>query len=368
MNGTKPTLQRGFTLVELLVVIAIIGVLVALLLPAIQAAREAARRADCINRLRQIGISVHNFVDAKGVFPTGGSVIFPNIEDYVVNGVPLGPEKQGLGWGYQILPYLEQGAVYGITTTPQLQSTVIPGYYCPSRRAPLVAIDARNANLRVTLSDYVGVVPCGYSDHTQSVRHRPLGSSFVGPGASPPDSPALRQQRIFRGVGTTHILNVPNNATYQGIIVRTPHRLITSRGATTWQLATNVNLPVKFSQITDGTSNTILVSEKFLRPDLYEGGSWSDDKGWSDGWDPDTVRSTCFPPLQDTLTGTTGPGRDNLFGFSSDVANFGSAHPGGFNAVFGDASVRTLSYDIDPDVFDFLGDREDGEAIDSGQL
>ena len=101
---------NGFTLVELLVVIAIIGILVALLLPAIQAAREAARRTQCKNQLKQIGLAIHHHVDSHKVFPTGGAIIYPKIEDYVENGKPFGPDKQGLGWAYQILPYLEEAA------------------------------------------------------------------------------------------------------------------------------------------------------------------------------------------------------------------------------------------------------------------
>ena len=126
------------------------------------------------------------------------------------------------------------------------------------------------------------------------------------------------------------------------------------------------NIWKTLAKITDGTSNTMLVGEKFIRPDLYEGGSSSDDRGWSDGWDPDSMRSTCFPPLQDAITSLTSD--DSMFGFFADVPNFGSPHPGGFNCVFADGSVRTISYDIDPEVFDFLGDRQDGQVIDTAEV
>src|SRR5262245_40906891 len=118
--------QRGrtaaFTLVELLVVIAIIGILVALLLPAIQAAREAARRTQCLNNVKQIMLAMSNHATNTGVFPSGGSKPWTRIEDYVTaGGVPFGPQTQGLSWAYQILPYLEETAVHGIHTTIQLQ-------------------------------------------------------------------------------------------------------------------------------------------------------------------------------------------------------------------------------------------------------
>ena len=189
MKCRATTRNRAFTLVELLVVIAIIGVLVALLLPAIQAAREAARRTTCVNQLKQVGLSILNFHDAMKVFPTGGALTVgapdntgPRIQDYIVNGRPLGPEKQGVAWGFQILPYLEQNNVHNLTNSAQLNSAVIPLYVCPSRRAPVVIDDVKSSNpdLFVTLSDYVGAMPCGYSDYTQTTRYTPLSTGERG--------------------------------------------------------------------------------------------------------------------------------------------------------------------------------------------
>src|SRR5215471_11952825 len=146
-TGARPALlgpckrkRFAFTLVELLVVIAIIGILVALLLPAIQAAREAARRTQCKNQLKQIGLAIHHHVDTYHVFPTGGAGPDVDIANYIGGtlnspGKPFGPDKQGLNWTFQILAFLEEGAIQGITTQTQLQAAVVPVYVCPSRRS-----------------------------------------------------------------------------------------------------------------------------------------------------------------------------------------------------------------------------------------
>src|SRR5690349_22852048 len=105
-------MRKGFTLVELLVVIAIIGVLVALLLPAVQAAREAARRTQCTNHIKQMMLAMHNHESSKKCFPSGGIAPYAAIENYLTDsktnptnpqGSPLGPSQQGLSWAYQIL-------------------------------------------------------------------------------------------------------------------------------------------------------------------------------------------------------------------------------------------------------------------------
>ena len=110
-----------------------------------------------------------------------------------------------------------------------------------------------------------------------------------------------------------------------------------------------------------------MVAEKFIRSDNYDGGSYSDDRGWTDGWDPDTVRSTCLPPFNDgdpstfvqPLNSTT-----DWFGTNQDVVAFGSAHTGSCNGVFADGSVHSISYDIDASVFNNLGAKNDGNSVD----
>lgn len=138
------TRRGAFTLVELLVVIAIIGILVALLLPAVQAARESARRTQCQNNLKQIGLGFHNHHDIYKLLPTGGrdyfsARTFSGSSPEIVN-------RQDWGWMYQILPYIEQGNLWAETNDPILQRTTVATYFCPSRRPPMVIANTRAMN------------------------------------------------------------------------------------------------------------------------------------------------------------------------------------------------------------------------------
>jgi prepilin-type N-terminal cleavage/methylation domain-containing protein len=373
-TSSRTLAQRGFTLVELLVVIAIIGILVALLLPAIQAAREAARRTQCKNQLKQIGLAIQNHVGTHRVFPTGGSGFHPKIENYVMDGRPFGPDKQGLGWGYQILPYLEEGAIQGITTQVKLQVTVVAIYVCPSRRTPSTGTGSGGiGGDRAFLIDYAAAHPCtfdcqpGSSGCATPMRYNPLDAvpiTFAGYGKNLWSFWGGKDP-IGEGAGAS----AKDSQVYDGVIVRSPWQFtgLDASGRPTGQFV-KVPRPIQFSQITDGTSHTFLLGEKYVRSDLYEGAGKSDDQGYADGWDPDAIRSTCFQPYQDS--DATGyqfqPLNSNMdiFGFDQDVYYFGSAHNGGFNAVFADGSVHTLNYDIDVVLLNALATRAGDEVID----
>jgi prepilin-type N-terminal cleavage/methylation domain-containing protein/prepilin-type processing-associated H-X9-DG protein len=376
--------RNGFTLVELLVVIAIIGVLVALLLPAIQAAREAARRAQCQNNLRQIGLAMENHVSAQTVYPTGGNSPNPDIANYTSGGrnnpgLPNGPHKQGLGWAYQILPYLEQNAIKGIVTQLQLQQSVVPGYFCPSRRSPDKVAGVGGLT---TLMDYAAAHPMTYrctggnlpaDDKYDISRTVPFQG---GPSYS------VAYQAYWCGSNGQPL----NNAVSDGVMVRTPWRISNCSGApcaaatatapAKGQVVPGMSPPVEPGHITDGASNTLLVSEKLVRADLYAGNltetggaSWSDDRGWSDGFDPDTIRSTAIPPVSDSDGICYAAATDQFCtGNSTEVFFFGSAHTSGINAVFADGSVHQISYNIDGLLFNALGTRNGEETVDLSQL
>jgi prepilin-type N-terminal cleavage/methylation domain-containing protein len=384
--------RRAFTLVELLVVIAIIGVLVALLLPAIQAAREAARRSQCQNNLKQIGIGLNNHVTALGVFPTGGTGPNPIIAHYTTGGIttpgrPYGPDKQGLSWPYQILNFLEQNNVKNITTQLQMQQSAIPGYFCPSRRS---AENVVGVGGNTTLMDYAAAYPLSYRctgaglptdekyDITKTVPFTNIASYNEGYAV------------LWCGRNSQAPLD---NTVSGGVIVRTPWRFTNCLppsacappNATTparGQEVPGMSSPVTPAHISDGMSNTLVVSEKHVRSDLYAGnlsenttgaivpGSYSDDRGWSDGWDPDVMRFAGTPPKADSDPWCFVRGSQQAFcsGNGREVLFFGAAHPAGMNAVFADASVHFLNYEIDGIVFNNLATRDGEETVNISQL
>jgi hypothetical protein len=366
------------TLVELLVVIAIIGVLVALLLPAIQAAREAARRSQCQNNLRQMVLALHNHVDAHGVFPTGGAGVHPRIENYVAAGKPFGPDKQGLGWAYQILPYLEEGAVHGLIDQVQLQAAAIAVYVCPSRRTVSSAqVSAENLGGKsVFLIDYAASQPCtvqcqsgGPDCPDPAPRYNPRDSVPLTPAAY-----ELNWPSVWGGKNMSY-REQNHHQVYDGVIVRSPWRWIDPNlhhhggGPGGGEFLMGVPGPTSLAKISDGTSKTMVLGEKYVRSDLYHGGGFSDDHGWSEGWDTDTIRSTCFGPYQDSDGFQFQElGEGDVFGHAQDVVYFGSAHPGAFHSVFADGSVQALRYDIDVALFNALATRAGEEVTEDRQL
>lgn len=357
--------SQGFTLVELLVVIAIIGILVAMLLPAVQSAREAARRLSCQNQMKQFGLAALNHESALGIWPTGGVQPGVKIEDYASNGKPFTAPKQGLSWAFQLLPYLEEDAVADIADSDQLQRTQVGIYYCPSRRGPtqntsngtyagrwlldyaaLAAAPAQSEmgglNLSNDYEGFVNTVACkfwfGY-----------WGRLSGGDGEfSPPTPKNETDDKEYTG--------------YRGVIVRSSYYVKSGTGDGNPSVPPEVtNLgydrPTRMASITDGTSKTAVFCEKRVAANRYAGSTPSDDAGWSDGWDSDTMRSSIAPPASDS-SDISAPcdGRSIL------VA--GAAHPSGFNMVYADGSVRFLNYDIELENYNRLANRADGELTD----
>lgn len=317
-------LRRAFTLVELLVVIAIIGILVALLLPAIQAAREAARRAQCSNQLRQIALAFHLHHDTHKFLPSGGW-------GYFWAGDPdrgYGASQSG-SWAYNCLEYMEENTLHDLgkgttnaaakkTALTQLIQTPVAVFYCPSRRR---AVATPNA--------YPAQAVLAYNTNNAAILARSDYAANLGPqvddkllewGSGPAPT------RAEQGIG--FVDDLKDRA----------HGVVFQRSE------------VKLGQVTDGTSHTYMVGEKYLMPEHYDTGtSLGDDQSAWIGDDLDLHRRTDIVPAQDQ------PGVQLLY-------SFGSAHPGGFLMAMCDASVRNVSYTIDSQVHWRYGNRNDGEV------
>jgi prepilin-type N-terminal cleavage/methylation domain-containing protein/prepilin-type processing-associated H-X9-DG protein len=365
MTRRAKQIPLGFTLVELLVVIAIIGVLVALLLPAVQAAREAARRTQCKNNLKQLGLAMLNHHDARGMFPTGGSHWGVRLQDYIENGRPLGPEKQGLGWGYQILPYMEQNPLLNLVTKEAIQDVFVPIFSCPSRRGMTRLPPGR------VLTDYAAVQPC-----TRVKNDGPLID--ITPGVLKyADLPNSALHAFYQDLtGYPGVGPVPQaEGVYDGVVVRSPWRRSLAQDprkpGIEGDFVSGVPEPVGMKDITDGASNVMMIADKWVDSACYQVGSPSDDTGWSDGYDPDVMRLTCVPPQGDDsrhVEFNNEVGSDCYSGPRWESLMFGSGHSSGINAVFADGSVHGMSYDIDVFVLNALGTRNGEETVDMSKL
>jgi prepilin-type N-terminal cleavage/methylation domain-containing protein len=349
---------RAFTLVELLVVIAIIGVLVALLLPAIQAAREAARRAQCANRLKQMGLAALNHESANKFFPVGGW-------GWQWAGDPdrgYGIQQPG-GWYYNSLDYLEQSALRKIgsdgnpgTITPQQKTdgarriaTPLDEYVCPTRPGqrlkPYTHPDAFY-NIGLTSGTMVG-----RNDYAACMGDRP-----------PSDNPVVEND--WTKGGGTYIDRGPSSLAMSIAAYTRAFQLLHGNGSIPGANGVvGVASKITIAQIDDGTSRTIWVGEKYIPARMYDVGTDSDlnygnDQGWDCAADIDNIRWTMDPPKIDEWIDPLNGGLSSRR--STQV--FGSAHNAGCQFVYCDGSGHMISYDIDPQVYHTLGNRYDGET------
>jgi prepilin-type N-terminal cleavage/methylation domain-containing protein len=305
---------RGFTLVELLVVIAIIGILVALLLPAIQAAREASRRSQCSNHAKQFGLALHNYHDTIKTFPPGAVFYGGNNDRGSIH--------------VRVLPYMEQQTLYeefdfnvstdGQRTAAQadgntlLRSVTVPTFLCPSdnayRKLGTVPDQVQVSNYYPSAgpsADISNNGGCSCSEH-------PLWASYSSPGT-----------------------NVDN-----------PAGPFSRRG---W------NFVCRMSDVTDGLSSTIFIGEVMADCSGHVRVGWSHSNKWGGFTQIPINYNSCAPDL----ASAGGNGCKALCNWNTEVG-FKSRHPGGAHFVFGDGSVHFLADSIDHWTYQRLGDRRDG--------
>lgn len=270
--------RRGFTLIELLVVLAIIGMLTGLLMPAVQQARESARRVQCQSQMRQLGVALHNYHGQHGVLPSASLVIGPSFATF-----------SGWGWGAMILPQIEQTPVYmricfeqgtAVGANRDVIPTPLAIWLCPSDSQPTA----------------VSVAIEGYSDATVASGNMVASHGMLSPLSS-----------------------------------------------------------VRFADVTDGLSNTLMLGERVFQPTISGG------LMFTSSWcgvisETDIYTFTSMPWVQAHAT-------QPINRISTSADNFSSRHPAGANFCLGDGAVRFLSEYIDSYVLESLGTRAGGEVV-----
>lgn len=301
--------RRGFTLIELLVVIAIIAVLMGLLLPAVQQAREAARRSQCANNLKQVALAIHNFEDANKTLPSSR----------------MGP--QHATWFVQILPYLDQKNLYEQWTLPDsyytqtltARTSFVPPFTCPSRRASMLSTQFEISSTGIPdTQQYPGI----------------LGD--------------------YAANGGRHVNSVVDNPSCQGTMCSADSTVVGTQVVKT-------KSQVKLADITDGTTNTFLVGEKHVPRSFYGQSGPS----FGDG----AIFNGDYPRNYNRLAGldVNGVPRFNLGKGPDDLAGpwhckFGSDHVGICQFAFGDGHVASISTSVDINILTNLAVRNDGKA------
>jgi prepilin-type N-terminal cleavage/methylation domain-containing protein len=307
-NRIRSPKRVGFTLVELLVVIAIIGLLVALLLPAVQAARESARRTTCLNRMKQIGVAMHIYHDTY-------------------RKLPFGWNNHGTAWSAMILPQIEQQPLYdsivfqetgngnwGSGSNEDAAGQLIPTYRCPSMSQPR----------HVRSSGIPRRVPTSYRACASSTATSDDRGTAVGGNALED----LDQDGIFFACSRT-----------------------------------------VFRDIKDGLTNTIMIGESYTEYDFLQDGNTLD--YWALG-SPQVDPTRCDGGTSGTefseFVGSTAVRLNSRFdasasGYVKEIS-FGSYHPEGAQFTIADGSVRYIADTIHPDVFRAMGSKDKGEALD----
>ncbi len=329
--------RLGFTLIELLVVIGIMGILVALLLPAVQAAREAARRTDCSNRVRQLAFAAHMHHDAYNYFPPARYESRPDAQPADQCGLETPT------WLARVMPFIEQVALgdrwdYSKPWhehDEEVRTTVPDIFLCPSRRSGTQPVGLRS--LRTTTTGGGGRLPCGCP-----VPPRPVDVTEQVPGALcdyagnhgdlSPGATGESTDFYYGGNGTGVIISVRPQCR-NGTAISPSDR-------------------IRMASVSDGTSNTFLFGEKYVP--ITQLGQFPYD---SPAYDGDHLPASCR---------LAGPGLRLAQGPNdvlADVFSFGSWHPGGVHFALVDGSVRLFSSGTDTKLLGSLANRHDARVV-----
>ncbi len=319
--------RRGFTLVELLVVIAIIGMLVAMLLPAVNSAREQGRLTTCKNNLHQLSTACLAHVEKLGAFPSGG---------WGSNWVGLPDQGSGVnqpgGWIYQILPFMDNSALHDLgqgtgnpknqtpaNVHPKLISTPVAVLYCPTRRT---------ARAYQVASPLAAVSQGNHSDYAANG-----GSVRITPGQSPTSAPAPN----FVWPDLTML-------GFNGIVAM--HSVVTMEGMT---------------GVPDNKDTCYLIGEKYMSSDSYTNGLDPGDKySAMSGDDVSLIRWGASIPAMDRSANNNPP--------PNPTTIFGSSHSAGWNAAFVGGNVQLIGWGIDPTTHAAMSTRNGHEVIDPTKI
>lgn len=351
-SSAGQAMRSGFTLVELLVVITIIGILVSLLLPAVQSAREQAREVQCKNHVKQLALACQTHLSTYGYFPGGGWgwgwIGDPNYGS--------GSRQPG-GWIFSILPYIDQQPLHDLqlgksgaalaTAAGQMLSTPIDAINCPTRRPLQTYPTWLTAGNDFCSPAFAGGNPPSTVAKTDYGGN--AGDNAIEPGSDWNDNKGSSNWNADAGPGSyADGINASGQQNWRALAL----------------VSTGVIYPGSQTQsesVTDGLSNTYLLGEKYLPPDYYTTGTdGGDNESAYMGFNADICRwggPNVGIPKQDT------PGLSE-----GNNGDFGSAHSSGFNVALCDGSVRMISFSIDLTTHGRLANRMDGQVVDQSKF